>query len=110
MSLERMNKILDMRIEATLDPDGKLRDAMDAEDESADTPVTPTLVKGTPAYEYDKLFDCLFGLMFVFGVLRLFGAIDWSWLWILSPLWVSFGLRAVIAFIRLIFFKFRKGA
>lgn len=37
--------------------------------------------------------DCLFGVPFVvvalvFIVLRLCGVISWSWLWVLSPLWI----------------------
>jgi hypothetical protein len=33
-------------------------------------------------------FDEVLGLIFI--VLKLVGTIDWSWWWVLSPLWVSF--------------------
>lgn len=40
-------------------------------------------------------------LTIVFIALKLVGKIDWSWWWVLSPIWISFGiicaLLAVIA-------------
>jgi len=33
----------------------------------------------------------------VFVVLKLTGVIDWSWWWVLSPLWIAIGLFVVIA-------------
>lgn len=42
-------------------------------------------------------------LTIVFIVLKLCGVIDWSWWWVLSPLWISAGLVvAVLLFIGLI--------
>ncbi|MBQ9031846.1 MAG: hypothetical protein IJ106_10400 [Parasporobacterium sp.] len=39
------------------------------------------------------------GLSALFIILRLFGAIPWAWIWVLSPLWIEAGLYvAVIAF------------
>jgi hypothetical protein len=35
-------------------------------------------------------------LLVVFVVLKLTDNIDWSWLWVLSPLWIPLGLAAVI--------------
>lgn len=32
----------------------------------------------------------------VFLVLKLVGVIDWSWWWVTSPLWISFGLTCLI--------------
>ena len=32
----------------------------------------------------------LLGVAFI--VLKLVGIINWSWLWVLSPFWISFGL------------------
>ena len=47
-----------------------------------------------------------FGLTFVFVVLKFAGitaVADWSWLWVFSPLWISFligmGLIFIIAFV-----------
>jgi len=34
-------------------------------------------------------------LLLVFLVLKMSGLIDWSWWWVLSPLWIWFGLLAV---------------
>lgn len=38
-------------------------------------------------------------LTIVFVVLKLTHNIDWSWWWVLSPLWISFGLCVVIGMI-----------
>ena len=35
-------------------------------------------------------------LTIVFIVLKLTGNIAWSWWWVLSPLWISFGLIALV--------------
>ncbi|PZE66918.1 hypothetical protein [Curtobacterium sp. MCBD17_021] len=35
-------------------------------------------------------------LTIVFIVLKLTGAIAWSWWWVLSPLWISTGLAIVV--------------
>lgn len=35
-------------------------------------------------------------LLIIFVVLKLTGLIHWSWLWVLSPLWISIILIAII--------------
>ena len=35
-------------------------------------------------------------LTIAFIVLKLVGVIDWSWFWVLSPLWISFALFIVV--------------
>lgn len=35
-------------------------------------------------------------LAIVFIVLKLVGVINWSWLWVLSPIWISFALALLI--------------
>jgi hypothetical protein len=35
-------------------------------------------------------------LAIVFITLKLLGVIQWSWLWVLSPLWISFALFLLI--------------
>lgn len=35
-------------------------------------------------------------LTIVFIVLKLTGVISWSWLWVLSPLWIGFSLAMLI--------------
>ena len=35
-------------------------------------------------------------LTIVFVVLKLTGVINWSWLWVLSPLWIGAGIAIVI--------------
>ena len=41
-------------------------------------------------------------LTIVFVILKLLGKIDWSWWWVLSPLWISFLLVIVFFVILLI--------
>lgn len=35
-------------------------------------------------------------LTIVFITLKLIGKIDWSWWWVLSPLWIGFGLVVTV--------------
>lgn len=35
-------------------------------------------------------------LTIIFIVLKLIGVIEWSWVWVLSPLWISVGLSLAI--------------
>lgn len=42
------------------------------------------------------LFDVL-GIVFI--ILKLVGVIQWSWVWVLAPLWIQFAIIGVIAFI-----------
>ena len=45
------------------------------------------------------------GLLTVaFVVLKLTGVIAWSWLWVLSPIWISFGLVLAIGIPAIIIF------
>lgn len=41
-------------------------------------------------------------LTLIFIVLKLTGVIAWSWWWVLSPLWISFGLGLIFVIIALI--------
>ena len=41
-------------------------------------------------------------LALVFIVLKLTGHIGWSWLWVLSPLWIPAALTIVILFVALL--------
>ena len=41
-------------------------------------------------------------LTIVFVILKLLGKIDWSWWWVLSPIWISFLLVMVFFVILLI--------
>lgn len=41
-------------------------------------------------------------LTIVFVILKLLGKIDWSWWWVLSPLWISFILVMIFFVIILI--------
>lgn len=34
-------------------------------------------------------------LTLVFIVLKLIGKIEWSWLWVLSPLWIAFAIYMI---------------
>ena len=41
-------------------------------------------------------------LTIVFIVLKLTGVIAWSWLWVLSPLWIGFGLFLLVMLVLLV--------
>ena len=41
-------------------------------------------------------------LAIAFIVLKLIGVIEWSWLWVLSPLWITFAIVFVLFIIYLI--------
>lgn len=41
-------------------------------------------------------------LTLVFVVLKLLGKINWSWWWVLSPIWLSLGLAIIVAIILII--------
>jgi hypothetical protein len=45
----------------------------------------------------NALFSAYF-LLLIFIVLKLSGIITWSWLWVLSPLWIPFALSFSIIF------------
>lgn len=44
-------------------------------------------------------------LTLAFIVLKLIGIIKWSWLWVLSPIWISFAIWVVIFIILLKLFR-----
>ena len=45
-------------------------------------------------------------LTIVFIVLKICGVISWSWVWVLSPLWISFSLVVIIIAITLLVVHF----
>ena len=45
-------------------------------------------------------------LTIVFIILKLCGVISWSWVWVLSPLWISFSLVVIIIVITLLVVHF----
>ena len=47
-------------------------------------------------------------LTIVFIVLKLIGVIDWSWLWVLSPVWIPFAFSVLFIGIVLIAAWIRK--
>ena len=44
-------------------------------------------------------------LAIVFTVLKLTKVIDWSWWWVLSPIWITFLLIVILIIITIMFFK-----
>lgn len=42
------------------------------------------------------------GLTLIFVVLKLLDLIQWSWIWVLSPIWISWGIVVAILIIALI--------
>ena len=49
-------------------------------------------------------FAGLLGIVFI--VLKLTGVITWSWLWVLSPLWIPFAIVCVVGFGALLIWGF----
>lgn len=47
-------------------------------------------------------------LTLIFITLKLCKVITWSWWWVLSPLWISFGLAAILIILALILKKIIK--
>lgn len=43
-------------------------------------------------------------LLIIFIVLKLVNAIDWSWMWVLSPLWIPLSIEALIGLIGIFLF------
>lgn len=41
-------------------------------------------------------------LTIVFIVLKLLGKISWSWVWVLSPLWISFIIGCIVTVVMLL--------
>ena len=41
----------------------------------------------------------------IFVVLKVLGYINWSWLWVLSPLWIDFGIMIILFFVMIIGYK-----
>lgn len=41
-------------------------------------------------------------LTIVFIVLKLLGKISWSWVWVLSPLWISFIIGCIVVVVMLL--------
>jgi len=49
-----------------------------------------------------KLFILCVALTAVFTILKTFGAISWTWIWVLSPLWVPIVMAFFVAVIVII--------
>lgn len=47
-------------------------------------------------------------LTLIFVTLKLMGYIDWSWWWVLSPIWIGLGLVVVLLLILLLIAIFTK--
>lgn len=47
-------------------------------------------------------------ILIVLIILKLTGNITWSWLWVLSPLWIPFGIVLLVFVIVLILNEFKK--
>ena len=45
-------------------------------------------------------------LLIVFIILKLCKVINWSWLWVLSPAWISIGIYMIIYIIMAIIYKY----
>ena len=47
-------------------------------------------------------------LQLVFITLKLLGVISWSWLWVLSPTWISIMIVAIIILVVYVIFREKK--
>ena len=47
-------------------------------------------------------------LTIVFITLKLLGVIDWSWVWVLSPIWITAILVVLVLVVTLIIFIFKE--
>jgi len=47
-------------------------------------------------------------LTIAFIVLKLCNVIDWPWIWVLSPIWISFGLAIILILIGLLIIFIKK--
>lgn len=47
-------------------------------------------------------------LTIAFIVLKLTGYINWSWLWVLSPIWISFSIAIAVLLVGLMIYFFKK--
>lgn len=41
----------------------------------------------------------------IFIALKVLGYINWSWIWVLSPLWIDFGIMITLFFVMIIGYK-----
>ena len=48
-------------------------------------------------------------LTIIFIVLKLLGVIQWSWIWVLSPIWISAGIAVAVFSVILIVGRIKKG-
>lgn len=46
-------------------------------------------------------------LLVVFIILKLCKVINWSWLWVLSPLWISISLYFIVYFVMWLIYRDR---
>lgn len=58
-----------------------------------------------PEHGMTKTGFCVL-LTVIFVALKLFGAIHWTWLWVLSPIWIPL---AILVFIALVIFALAYG-
>lgn len=63
--------------------------------------------KGLPLiyFKGDKVTYLSVLLTVVFVVLKLTAVIAWSWVWVLSPLWITLGLAVLSFGVTLLFFR-----
>ena len=47
-------------------------------------------------------------LTLIFVVLKKVGVINWSWGWVLSPLWISCGLAIILAIVCIVIYTVQK--
>ena len=55
---------------------------------------------------FGSIFVAMLSVAFI--VLKLTGHIDWSWLWVLSPIWIHIGISILVILIYLLIVFIKK--
>ena len=55
-----------------------------------------------------NVFTFCYAVGFVFIILKLTGVVKWSWLWVLSPLWIAFLVFGIIIIGLVIYCKIKE--
>ena len=61
-------------------------------------------IKKTNKIKPTPLGKPMLSLTLLFIILKIFGAINWPWIWVLSPLWIpiAFGISFILGIILLV--------
>lgn len=98
--LEVILIIFSLAFDSVFFKDKKTSDKSFSNEDNTNT--SEAAAKKFPVLNIAALFFAFLGIIFV--ILKLFKAVTWSWVWVLSPLWLSTALVLIILLICLIVF------